>query len=286
LVGLSAARATRPNWRIFWHYVGAVWMVLFAVLYLAGCETDHPFHQPLVLPGRTVEARTLNRGRDVYQQYCRPCHGDHGDGRGFSSLGLRPPPRDFTQALFKFGHVPSPALPPDAELARIVRLGLDGTAMLPWDLPDDELDAVLSYLKTFSPLWRSQPPGQAIVAPPDPFGAARAAEAAARGDKLFHEIAQCARCHEQRDLRDTEFCLDRECAHPVRQVPPDLACDPLRTVFRTSELVDLYRIIAAGIGGTGMPTWKGALPDDELWALAYYVQRLRQAGCKPSRTGQ
>lgn len=294
LGGLVAARA-QANWRIFWHFVGAVWLVLFFVLYLAGCD-DHPFRQPQLLGGRTVDAATLNRGRDAYQQYCRPCHGEHGDGRGYSAPGLRPPPRDFSQALFKFGHVPAPALPPDEELARIVRLGLEGTAMLPWDLADDELDGVIQYLKTFSPLWRTEKPGAAIEPTPDPWGAARAPAAAARGDKVFHETAQCAKCHEgKRELKATEFCLVRkpgarsgdECQQLVSELPPDLACDPLRSVHRGSELVDLYRTIAAGIAGAGMPPWRGGLTESDLWALAYYVRDLRQTGCKPSsRTGQ
>ena len=29
-----------------------------------------------------------------------------------------------------------------------------------------------------------------------------------------------------------------------------------------------------GIGGTAMPTWKGALPDDDIWAMSYYVRSL------------
>ena len=37
---------------------------------------------------------------------------------------------------------------------------------------------------------------------------------------------------------------------------------------------DLYRTIGAGIGGAAMPQWKGALPEDSLWALVYYVQSL------------
>jgi heme/copper-type cytochrome/quinol oxidase subunit 3 len=288
LGGLVAARASLGSWRMFWHFVGAVWLVLFAALYLAGCAEEHPFAQPLQLGGRVVDAATLNRGRDAYQQYCRPCHGERGDGRGFSALGLRPPPRDFTQALFKFGHVPIGELPPDAELARIVRRGLNGTAMLPWDVPDAELDALLQYIKTFSPVWRTQAPGAPIEPSPDPFGTARAAEAVARGDKLFQQT--CANCHVRRELKNTEFCLqwkpDGECAQPVRVLPPDLGCDTLRTVHPGSELSDIYRIIAAGIGGSGMPTWKGALPEEDLWALTHYVRSLRQAGCMPSRTGQ
>src|SRR5262249_61225137 len=37
---------------------------------------------------------------------------------------------------------------------------------------------------------------------------------------------------------------------------------------------DLYRTIGAGIGGAAMPQWKGALPEESLWALVYYVQSL------------
>ena len=93
-----------PSWRRFWHFVGAVWLVLFCALYLAGCADEH------------------TRGRVAYQQYCRPCHGDAGDGHGFSSVGLRPPPRDFTQPQFKCAPCPRP-LPPDVKLERVIRKG-------------------------------------------------------------------------------------------------------------------------------------------------------------------
>src|SRR5579872_4510696 len=109
--------------------------LLLIVPLVVSCGKDHPFTQPVKLGGKMVEAETLNHGHDEYMQYCRPCHGDKGDGKGYSSFGLRPPPRDFTQGLFKFGHVAAPALPPDEELVKIVRSGLHGTAMLPWEIP-------------------------------------------------------------------------------------------------------------------------------------------------------
>ncbi|HEX9104957.1 MAG TPA: c-type cytochrome, partial [Polyangia bacterium] len=154
LAGLALARATQRNWRLFWHFVGGVWLVLFAALYLAGCSDEQ------------------TRGRAAYQQYCRPCHGENGDGRGFSSVGLRPPPRDFTHPIFKFGHTPIPQLPPDRALERIIRKGLNGTAMRPWDVSDAELHDVVQYIKTFSPQWRSERQGEAIVPSPDPWGEA------------------------------------------------------------------------------------------------------------------
>jgi heme/copper-type cytochrome/quinol oxidase subunit 3 len=295
LVGLGLLRAGRAQWSTFWHFVGAVWLVLFAALYLAGCSEGRRIDAPLVLAGgRTIDVATLQRGQAAYVQYCRPCHGDNGDGRGYSAIGLRPPPRDFTNPLFKFGHVPAGQLPPDEELEHLIRHGLNGTAMRPWDLAPEELDAVVQYLKTFSPRWHDEAPAAAIAASADPFGPARAAEAVARGAALYQKKAQCSSCHpayesgkatQPAKLKETEFCLswkpgwrtldERECVQPVRVLPPDFARDALRSVRPERELSDLYRAIAGGIAGSGMPTWKGALPEDELWALAYYVRSLR-----------
>ncbi|HZS35213.1 MAG TPA: cytochrome c [Polyangia bacterium] len=287
---------------------------ILGVVAAAGCEHDHPFKSSMKLGGQEVSADTLNRGRDAYQQYCRPCHGDNGDGKGYSSLGLRPPPRDFTQGLFKFGHTQIPNLPPDAELKQLVTKGLHGTAMLPWDIQDQELDAALQYIKTFSPKWQQEAPGKPIEVSADPFGEAKRAEAITLGEELYHAKAQCSGCHPafvtheklfnitkkmngtgQTDfsaemylaqLKDTEYCLewkpgppnqkldDRECAKVVKQLPPNFTRDPLKTIYAGSELTDLYRTIASGIGGAAMPTWKGTLKEEELWGLVYYVKSL------------
>ena len=76
LVGLvRRARRRGRNWRCFWHFVGAVWLVLFAALYLAGCSAAHDRRADQARRPRRRRA-TLKRGRDAYQQYCRPCHGD------------------------------------------------------------------------------------------------------------------------------------------------------------------------------------------------------------------
>src|SRR5260221_5275675 len=129
---------------------------------LAACDAPK-FDAPVVLAGQTVQPEQLRDGYDAYMQYCRPCHGDNGDGKGYSSLGLRPPPRDFTQGTFKFGGVVAPGLPPDSELKRIVKSGLHGTAMLPWDITDVELDNTIQYIKTFSPRWQTEKPGEPVV---------------------------------------------------------------------------------------------------------------------------
>src|SRR4051812_34061435 len=118
-----------------------------SALLVAGCSD---FKEPMKLGGQMVSAETLQRGKENYGHYCRQCHGDNGDGKGMSAPGLQPPPRDFSQGLFKFGGVSAPGLPPDSELIRIVKNGLHGSAMLPWDVPDEELKTVVQYIKTFS----------------------------------------------------------------------------------------------------------------------------------------
>ena len=44
----------------------------------------------------------------------------------------------------------------------------------------------------------------------------------------------------------------------MKILPPDFTFNELRG---GDALADIYRAIAAGIGGTAMPTWKNVLPD-------------------------
>ena len=53
----------------------------------------------------------------------------------------------------------------------------------------------------------------------------------------------------------------------------------LRNTFRAGDAPqDIYRVISAGIGGTAMPSWNGALTASDTWALVHYVRSLRGAG--------
>ena len=54
-------------------------------------------------------------------------------------------------------------------------------------------------------------------------------------------------------------------------MPPDFTFNPVRV---SHELEDVYRTLGAGIPGTAMPAWQGSLPEEDLWALAYYVKSL------------
>ena len=183
----------------------AVGFGAFALALLVGTTGcgEKKFKGAMILSGQKVSSEKLEHGHEVYVHYCRACHGENGDGQGASvAMGLRPPPRDFRAGQFKFGSIAG-GLPSDEDFRRIIRFGLRGTAMLPWDIEDNDLDAVIQYIKTFSPRW--QPPkfkqGAAVVPGepgkphPDPWIGARETEGVARGQYIYHQKAQCGSCH-------------------------------------------------------------------------------------------
>jgi mono/diheme cytochrome c family protein len=61
-------------------------------------------------------------------------------------------------------------------------------------------------------------------------------------------------------------------------IPPDFTLNSVRTGGTPK---DIMRVVAAGIPGTAMPTWKGSIPDKDIWALAYYVSSLVQLKGSP-----
>jgi mono/diheme cytochrome c family protein len=272
---------------------GGVGALLGALLLLgSGCSGPGArFSKSQTLGGKRVSARRLNRGRELFVTYCAACHGLEGDGKGPAAVGLRPPPRNFKQGQFKFAAVASGQLPNDEDFLRIVQNGLHGTTMLPWsDVPERDLLDIIQYLKTLSPKWAEKTAGEPIVPSPDPWGDARKAEAVTRGMKVYHGLAQCLSCHpayetpgtiqaaslelSQREstLRpDPYHASPKESDYGVRIMPPDFTRDHVRS---GEALTDIYRTVASGIGGTAMPTWKGALPEEDIWAMAYYVRSL------------
>jgi mono/diheme cytochrome c family protein len=269
--------------------------------------------------GHTASAKTLEDGHDAYMLYCYACHGINGDGKGPSSYGLRPPPRDFTKGIFKFARMTSSDdLPTDQDLRRIIRGGLEGTAMLDWDVPEVELDKIIQYIKTFAPQkWekkkKSGEPVKTIdpfVPPPDPWIGKEAA-AEQKGKELYHLKAECVNCHPAYDTKEAIYKLsveankrDPEMFKPitgfredpygsvakdsseygVRLLPPDFTFHHVRSVRlganKQTQLDDLFRVLAYGVYPI-MPAWRGALPDEDIWAIVHYVRSLMALRFKP-----
>jgi mono/diheme cytochrome c family protein len=270
-----------------------------------GCrsfEERVTFIDSMVLAGEEISADVLNQGREDYVQNCYACHGMKGDGKGPAARYYRPPPRDLTQGLYKFGGVVD-GLPHDDDFARILKHGLNGTAMLAWDVPDAEIEPIIHYIKTFAEVWEEEEEhGTQIAVDTDPWGG-KEKEAVVRGQKLYHGLATCQQCHAayitkkeiyeastevgnkpivdfrpnpyQPEAKEADYEADGK---KMRIMPPDFLFNKVRS---GREVKDIYRIISAGIPGTAMPTWHGAMPDPDVWAMAYYVQSLVDMAGKP-----
>jgi len=286
-------------------------LVTLSLVVFTGCKDpvafEEPFTSDVTLGGKSVSAKSLDNGRQMYVRQCYACHGLAGDGRGPSSPGLRPAPRDLRQAKYKFVRMVDGDLPSDKMLYDVIRGGLHGTAMLPWDIQDDALYDIIHYIKTFSPEdegWRDpeNEVGSPIELSDDPW-TEKPEEAVEYGKYVYHGVANCQSCHpaygskeyvhgafkragKKPETRDDPY-------HSVRQVteydvmgveqtnlPPDYTLNPTRSVrpdpgeSNWNSKRSLYRIIGAGVNGTAMAAWKGTLDEKDLWAVTYYVDSL------------
>jgi mono/diheme cytochrome c family protein len=263
-------------------------LALFAT---SGCDADD--WKPEVLrDGAGVRATgTLKRGRDQYSMYCVGCHGENGDGEGPAARFLSPKPRDFRKGRVKFAAVAANTLPRDEDLLNTLNHGLHGTSMPAWNLlAHEDKIAILAYVKTFSDTWQKEVPGAPVPIKPDPWRKKGPEKAIAEGERVYHGIAACNSCHpsyatmpvivEHMKAFEIPFSGFREDLYgsvekdsdwgmPIK--PPDFLVDRTKSADTKEELV---RVIAAGVGGTAMPSWGDTLSDKQLWGLAYYVEWL------------
>jgi mono/diheme cytochrome c family protein len=179
-----------------------------------------------------VGSDELGRQHGLYRQHCVHCHGTSGDGQGPTAAILNPYPRDYRKGLYKFKSTKRASKPTDADLERIVREGIPGTAMPSFDLlPQLEIEALIEYVKYLSMRGESEQalilavndlgeneelkmerenlvgeilqPVAALwaaakddVVSPEPKPEGNQEESIAAGRKLFFgELANCVKCH-------------------------------------------------------------------------------------------
>lgn len=261
-----------------------------SVALLSACEADDWGPDRLRQGHSDQRVQELRAGHQVYANYCAGCHGEAGDGNGQAARFLAPKPRNFSVGRLKFAAVEAGQSPRDEDYLRIIENGLSGTAMPAFPfLSNDEKRSLVAYIKTFYPDWVDDPPGSPVSPGQDPWGTDYAG-AIAEGKKAYYGVAKCWSCHpayetkaeitrlheEQQlpapDLRaDLYESTEKESnwGAPIRA--PDFLQDRIKTGF---EIESLARVIAAGVGGTAMPTWAGALEPNQIWGIAYYVHDL------------
>jgi len=279
-------------------------LIITASFALVSCSETFFKEDKIFAGGVYAPAKALNSGKSTYTEYCMPCHGVNGDGQGTSAKGLSVLPRNFKLGQYKFGRVVSGELPHDEDFYKLLREGLTGTAMLPWkELSDKQMFNLVQYIKTFAPTkWEGADKklGESIVVTKDPYGDAHKESAIQRGKEVYHAVAQCWTCHrayvghaEFSEISQkingkpaTEF--DPEMYHVKLQpndygyssMPPEFTYDSVRSA---STVEEIYVRLNAGVGGTAMPSWKGTLQDDEIWAVAHYVKSLMELKNTPAR---
>ena len=224
------------------------------------------FKQDMVLGGVQVTAATLNHGQRFFGLHCAGCHGVKGDGKGPVAATVMPAPRDLRLGVFKFASVPAGQLPTDADFKTLLQNGLRGTGMQPWRFRDEEINALTQYVKTFSPRWLTQVPGEPVGRTDDPWR--DNAAAVARGKVVYHGDGACQSCHPNYlDTHAPPPPVSATLFGPIQA--PDIHVQAPRTGDSPEAL---YRTLAAGVGGTGMQPLAPHMPAADIWALVYYLR--------------
>ena len=218
-------------------------------------------------------------GKATYDKWCGECHGAEGRGDGAAAATMLPRPRDFTQARYQIRTTASGALPTDADLHRILEYGMPGTAMPAWTkLSQAEREQVISYIKTFSRFFQTEPAPAAI----EIGSAPGASEDRIAAGKRLYERMECWKCHGREGRGDG----------PSAPTQEDENKQPIRPANLTQNwhfngggrVEDIYTRMRTGIDGTPMPSFSdlidaGLLTADSLWNIALYVRSL-----SPQRT--
>jgi cytochrome c oxidase cbb3-type subunit 2 len=208
-------------------------------------------------------------GQDVYAKHCAECHGDTGHGDGGAAHLLVPRPRDFTAGKYKIRTTETGSAPTDDDLIRAVSKGLYGSAMPGWEtlLSDAQIGDVVTYLKTFSPRFKTDP-ARAITVSARVDATPSSIE---RGAAVYTKL-QCGKCHGS-DGRGTD-AVARDFVDDWSQ-PLHAANLTEPWTFRGGAAArDIFMRFRAGMSGTPMPSFAGSASDVDMWDLANYVVSL------------
>jgi mono/diheme cytochrome c family protein len=208
-----------------------------------------------------------------YRRYCAGCHGELGDGQGENTQWLDPKPRNFTLATFKCRSTPTGTLPTDEDLFNTIARGLTNSNMPIWNTFTKQQRAdLVAYIKTFSPRWEKEKPGDPIKVPPEP---AVTIESISHGKVLFTKL-ECWKCHGPQGKGDgpSASTLTDSQDNPIR--PYNFTGGAGDSRFKCgSTNEDLYRIFITGLDGTPMPAYADVIQPNDAWDLVHFLRTLQ-----------
>jgi mono/diheme cytochrome c family protein len=208
-----------------------------------------------------------------YRRYCAGCHGDLGDGQGENTPWLDPKPRNFTLATFKCRSTLTGTLPTDEDLYNTIARGLTNSNMPIWNTFTKEQRAnLVAYIKTFSPRWEKEKPGEPIKIPAEP---PVTIESISHGKALFTKL-ECWKCHGPEGKGDgpSASTLTDSQDNPIR--PYNFAAGGDDSRFKCgSTNADVYKIFITGLDGTPMPSFADVIQPNDAWDLVHFLRVLQ-----------
>jgi mono/diheme cytochrome c family protein len=252
--------------------------LLFTILLAVGLETavaqNAGTSSGYPTPKNSFSAAE-QRGHGLYLRYCVGCHGELGDGEGENAPYIDPKPRNFTLGQFKCRSTPTGTLPTTEDLIDTVKRGITNSNMPSWrPLSDENREELVAYIKTFSPRWKTDKPGEPIHIPAEPEVTPDRVKA---GQALFQRL-ECWKCHgvEGRGNGPSADTLQDDQNRPIKAFNFH---DEARFKCGTTDQ-DLYRIFMTGLDGTPMPSFADNVKPDEAWDLVFYLRTLQPMNTK------
>lgn len=256
---------------------------------------------PWLRDSGAVDFMRIPSGQLNFQIHCIGCHGAIGDGGGPAARYLNPRPRNFRRGLFKFTSTDASSRPQRRDLFQTITRGLAGSAMPEfrlvneekrWDLVEyvrwlsmkgefeqlmladarenEEIPNAKEFAEIVISRWH---PDNLRTIYPGVTETTRDQASIDRGRALFNDgtKASCFSCHGPLGRGDGPAAgnYKDDWGYPIR--PRDLTAGTFRA---GAEGADLYRTIAAGIKGTPMGSFAGALQPTEIWDLVHFIQSL------------
>ncbi|MDH5478378.1 MAG: c-type cytochrome [Nitrospinota bacterium] len=222
-------------------------------------------------------AGDAKNGEAIYMKKCWWCHGKEGEADGPGADFMIPPPRNFTDGVYKYkssAYNEDMDIPRDEDLYRMISEGMPGTSMPEWSKVLDEKQRwdLVAYIKTLTDMFEDAPnPAEMSYGTP----VASSADSIAKGKQLFKD-AKCFECHGEGGRGNTIKKLKEESG--AKLWPRDLSKP---WTFRSgSEPKDIFARISAGIPNTPMPahaadtTGNGKLSVEDRWHVVNYVMSL------------
>jgi len=240
---------------------------------------------PIVARAQQMEAHIGNvtghaeAGKALYYRYCWGCHGARGNGDGENAPYLNILPRNFVTGTFKCRSTPTGTLPLDQDLYNSVERGFNFTNMPSWiALTVEERADLVAFIKTFSPRWKTEKPGDPIQIPAEP---ALTVASIQHGKELFQKL-ECWKCHgnEGRGDGPSASTLTDSNDQPIR--PYNFTSDNRSKCGKTNK--DVYKIFMTGLDGTPMPSFADVIKPEDAWDLVHFLRTLQYNNKSPELT--